>query len=255
MKKKRFRNRLMIVLPIFLFLIALLEGYMYYARYQESPFFYGLLILQNALKAFQFKSDISLQDVISSISADMNPFQLVLSYLYGIIVFVAPIYTLSIVCAAANSLLNFTTNLFNKYRRKPCHVLIFGYNENVKIILSQIKQKPVHVIAKTTFSQEEKRALLKEGITCHTYDYLSMDRAKQAEVLDLLHVSDVTSIILLEDSSLTNFSLFHMLCEHGEKFQQNPKCYCNCEDEDVRTLTEDFYDSTFAAGDTKIELR
>jgi len=88
---KKFSQRLLIGLSIFAVLVALLEGWFCYAPHRDKPFFFCLLILQNTLKAFGFKSDITLNNLVASVSAGMPPFQLAIAYAYSVTLFIAPL--------------------------------------------------------------------------------------------------------------------------------------------------------------------
>ena len=95
MKKDRNTHRFLLILAVLSFLIAAMQGMLYYSSY--DTFFKILLVLQNSINAFGFKATITIKDVVAFIDKDPSFTKLSVGYAYCIAVFTAPYCTVSFV--------------------------------------------------------------------------------------------------------------------------------------------------------------
>ena len=113
MRKKRFSGKIVLILAIFSFIVAMIEGSLYYTI--NNIFFKTLLILQNGINAFMFKPSISISDAIEFIEQNKHDaMYTVIGYLYGIAVFTAPYCTIATVYKIIESLLRVMVNFSKK---------------------------------------------------------------------------------------------------------------------------------------------
>lgn len=67
--KRQKQNKLLLVIAIASFIIAIWEGYYFYAKYSAFPFWQFLLVMQNGIKTFFFMPKISLETILGIINA------------------------------------------------------------------------------------------------------------------------------------------------------------------------------------------
>ena len=94
-KSRTRTNRLIFLLAVLSFLIAALQGAIYYKNY--APFFRILLILQNAINAFGFKATVTIKDTFAYMKDNPTSFNTSVGYAYCIAVFTAPYCTISFI--------------------------------------------------------------------------------------------------------------------------------------------------------------
>ena len=89
-------EKILLILAIVSFVVAFAEGMIYYspAEYSNGLVRY-LLIIQNTIRAFVFKTDIKIEDVADAIKASNSVVEIIVSYIYLVIIFIAPYCTLS----------------------------------------------------------------------------------------------------------------------------------------------------------------
>ena len=242
-------NKLLFVLAILSAAVTILEGLLYFSSY-EDVFFRILLTLQNTIKAFTFKSTISLESARSFMLKDPTPFKTVLGYAYMLSVFTAPYCTIATVYKLMERAFRFGFFL-NKASRKE-RVVIFGYNETVKSLLrsANAKQRRIHVVCSENAASEELYRLFRSGIQLHTFDPLKVGDADNDRLngfFNSIELSKAGNILLMEDSSIRNFSLLQTLDSTGrlekKDRQRPPKVFCRCEDDGILRIIEGYYDT------------
>ncbi|MDD7517816.1 hypothetical protein [Ruminococcus flavefaciens] len=254
MKNKTYirTSRFIFVLAIASFLIATIQGVLYYKSY--DPFFKFLLVMQNSINAFGFKASVSIKDVIAFMNNDPSMLNTIVGYAYCIAVFTAPYCTISFIYKFLERILR----LIIGFRRgKNCkHILIFGYNDDVKAILrnntSDPKETCIHIITTEKIAQEEVYSMNKSGYVIHNIDVLKAKTEELPTLFAKTHVEKAKNIILFEDSSIRNFSLLQLfrLCEDDSaeriKLSEGTKISCRCEEEGIGRLIAEYYNN--AAG-------
>ena len=239
-------NKALFVLAVASFAIITVEGLVYFSSYEEV-LFRVLLILENTLKAFTFKATISLESARDFMLKDPTPFKTVLSYLYMLCIFTAPYCTIATVYKLLERVLKFT---FWLHRSSVCeNVVVFGYNDAVRHLMRNAdgKKQRTHVICGNEPSEEERYLLVRNNVKLHMFD---LTKARDAEVKSLLKGIDIdkaAKILLMEESSIRNFSLLQALGNDAEiRLAEGVKVFCRCEDEGIGRLIENYYDTADA---------
>lgn len=239
-------QRLLLLLAIVSFLVAVLEGCLYYA--EEPVFFRILLILQNGINAFAFKPSITLTNAIDLMASHQTPLYTVVGYAYGAAVFTAPYCTIAMVYKVLERVMRVVFSLRRRSRGE--HIILFGYNADVRAMLRNYRRTGrrnpcIHIIADYQFSSEERYALTKQGHCLHSLNAL---RAEEQELHALLRracVDQADHIILFEENPVSNFSLLQIFSLHkddgGFALKPGAKITCRCEDPSIGELIADHY--------------
>lgn len=251
-EKAKFQvNRVLLVLAIVSFTIATVEGVLFYGNNPDTPFFFKLLqIVQNSIKAFAFKPVISLSDAVNLMNEHHSAVYTVSCYAYGVAVFTAPYCTLTVVYKIFE---RFFSRLF-KWRtvfRKE-HILIFGYNDDVRNLLGQediqYQQYCIRIVWDQTIPLEEKYALSKKGIHYHEMNMLKASHKQLPYLLHKFYIHKAKHILLFEASSIKNYSLLQMfpLSKSNADITMCPdaKVICRCEDDGVAEMVSEYYNPT-----------
>ena len=249
MKNNRKNNttRLIFLLALISFLIATLQGMIYYDKYE--PFFKLLLVLQNSINAFGFKASVSIKDVIAFMKDNPAPINKGVGYAYCIAVFTAPYCTISFIYKFLERILRL---IIGFRRNKDCrHIVIFGYNNDVQAMLKNNSSDPkktcVHVITSESIDQEEVYRLNKSGYVIHTADILKAPESELPLLFAKTHIESATNIILFENSSIRNFSLLQLFRLNDEddeykiKTAPGTKISIRCEEEGIGRLIAEYY--------------
>lgn len=251
-KTKVRTSRFIFILALVSFLIAAAQGVLYYKKY--DAFFKFLLVMQNSINAFGFKASVSIKDVIAFMNNEPSLINTVVGYAYCIAVFTAPYCTISFVYKFLERILR----LIIGFRRgKNCqHIIIFGYNDDVKAMLRNNKSDPkeicIHVITTEKIGQEEVYDLNKSGYVIHNIDVLKASAEELPALFSKTHLEEAKYVILFEESSIRNFSLLQTfrLCEKDSadkiRLCEGAKVSCRCEEEGIGRLIAEYYNS--AAG-------
>jgi len=243
-------HRFLLFLAVASFVIATVQGIIYYSGYDS--FFKTLLVLQNSINAFGFKASITIKDIVAFINKDPGPYKIAIGYAYCIAVFTAPYCTVSFVYKFLERVLR----LFIGFRRgKKCeHILIFGYNNDVKAMLknhsSHGKKTCIHIITADALSHEEVYRLNKSGCMVHNADLLKAEEDDIEEIMSKTCVKYASSIILFEESSIRNFSLLQLFRLNEDnssgriQLKSGTKISCRCDDEGISRLIAGYYNKT-----------
>ncbi|MBO4877396.1 MAG: hypothetical protein J5501_05265 [Ruminococcus sp.] len=255
MKNKNSRSkttRLIFLLAVFSFLIATAQGINYYKNYE--PFFKLLLVLQNSINAFGFKASVTIKDTVAFIKDEPSFISRSIGYAYCIAVFTAPYCTLSFIYKFLERILRFI--IFFRRNKNCRHVVVFGFNSDVRSMLRNDTADPkevcVHIVTSEAMSQEEIYSLNKSGYVIHTADVLKAPAQELESLLSKTHITQATNIILFENSSIRNFSLLQLFrlnendSEERIRLAEGAKVSCRCEDEGIGRLIAGYYNS--AAG-------
>lgn len=256
-------SNLLLYLAIISFLFTFVYGLFYY-REIKNNFLYVLAVIQNSIKAFTFQSDISFDDLVEYMTINKGLAYKVLVYCYGISCFTAPYCTLSF---CYKLIQKFTRlKLFVLRKKKDRHVIIFGYNAGVKALLtaddfniessvlsSSVEEKcKIHLVVSCEISDSEIAEWNKKNIMIHSFDLLMYQNEEKQinSFLKQIEIGLARDIILFEDSSSKNFSLYHFFQglkgnndkENSEILRKDVKFYCRCEDDGVKRIIEDYHD-------------
>ena len=262
MKKKTDNKmgRVLGILAIASFIITLLEGIIFYgAETYADPIFKWMLIAQNSIKAFGFKSDIGLKDVSQMLQDNPNEIEVAIGYAYTLAIFVAPYCTLTIMYKMVERWLRVKS--WKWFSRKE-RCIIFGYNDEVKALLQERKEDRdtsskdgkagdycknyrIHIVSPDVDKDEEMQ-LLQRRIVVHKVDFLRLSEEQLEYFFKQIEVKKAKKIILFEQSSAKNFSLYQMF--HNELWKktyvnQDVKFFCRCEEEGIRRVIEDYHDT------------
>ena len=256
--KKR-TSRLIFALAVISFLIATIQGLIYYQNY--GLFFKILLVLQNSINAFGFKATVTIKDTFAFMKDNPTSFHKSIGYAYCIAVFTAPYCTLSFIYKFLERLLRFI--IFFRRNKKCRHVVVFGYNDDVQAMLkngvSDPKKTCVHIVSTEKLSGEEVYALNKQGYVVHCADLLKADEKEIPSLISKMYLEKAENIILFEKSSVRNFSLLQLFrlnekdSECRIMLSSGAKVSCRCEEEGISRLISSYYNST-AGSDAYFDL-
>lgn len=234
----------LVLAAVFSALFAAAEGAIYYADI-NSIFFRILLILQNSIKAFAFRADISLKDAMRAFQADPTTVKAVISYAYGAAVFIAPYCTVAAAFKLLMRLLALTSFLHRGWFRpgRARSVVLFGYNEDTKHILQHLDPDVyrVHLVTNASLSQEERYHLTRRGCRVHQFDCQSADSKALAQMFPRVELQLAECVLLLEQSSVQNYAVFCAITQ-ALKADWQGKVFFRCEDDGIRKLLQDRYD-------------
>ena len=247
-KKESILSKWFFILAICSVLVALIEGLFYYdAESYPNGLFRFMLILQNCIKAFEFKADISLKDISKVIYDSQDMVKIVVGYAYSIALFVAPYCTLFLVYKVIARIFKIRT--WRYFPSNDRRIVIFGYNDAVKALLKQNKntkeKRRIHLVA-ANVSEKDEINLIKNKIILHKIDCLGMDDEQLNYFARQMELEKATDIILFEESSAKNFSLYNMFHSVGDEmklFNDDAKFFCRCEDDGIKRIIEDYYDT------------
>lgn len=223
--------------------ILLLEGFLYFnAEAYPHPLFRWMFIIQNGVKAFTFRSDIGLKDMAKVLENSSNLFETLVGYAYTFVIFIAPLCTAAAVYTAIKRVFRIRSVkwLFINER----NIIVFGYNDEVKALLSSRESKQrIHIVA-TNISQNEETELLKSGIAVYKVECLKLQGRQLNSLFSRMKLKNTKEIILFDESSAKNFSVYQMF--HREQFKNmlhpEVKFFCRCEDEGIKRIIEDYHD-------------
>lgn len=245
-------TRLIFLLAILSFLIATAQGMIYYQNYES--FFKCLLVLQNSINAFGFKASVTIKDTVAFMEENRSALTQCIGYAYCIAVFTAPYCTISFVYKILERLLRFI--IFFRRSRNCRHIVVFGYNSDVKAMLNNNKINPkkicVHIVTTELIDSEEIYRLNRSGYIVHYADILKAAESELHTLLAKTHIEKASNIILFESSSIRNFSLLQLFRLNDEdsiyriKPAQGAKVSCRCEEEGIGRLIAEYYNG--AAG-------
>ncbi|HBB71311.1 MAG TPA: hypothetical protein DCZ71_01730 [Ruminococcus sp.] len=243
-------TRLIFILAVLSFIIATVQGVIYYKNYE--PFFKLLLVLQNSINAFGFKSAVTIKDTVAFIKDDPSVLNKAVGYAYCIAVFTAPYCTLSFIYKFLERILRFI--IFFRRDKNCRHIVVFGMNSDVRSMLrndvSDPKKTCVHIVTAEQPGQEELYRLNKAGYEVHCADVLKAGESELPALLAKTHITSAANIILFEDSSIRNFSLLQLFRLNEEdspdriKLAEGAKVSCRCEEEGIGRLIAGYYNST-----------
>lgn len=239
-------NRLLFWLAVASFVIATLEGVLYYAGV-EDLLFRVMLTAQNSIKAFGFSASIGLKDAMSFMLTDPTPFKTVVGYAYAVAVFVAPYCSLAFVYKVLERVLKLAGR-FNRDRRSGS-IVIFGYNDAVRQLLDHNSdedrgfKRRTYLVWNGEIPDAERYRLLKEGVTLQKFDPLKVAPGELEARLAQLRLDRADYVLLFEESSIQNFSLLQTLSRDVKWLGERTKVFCRCEDEGIYRVVESYYDT------------
>ncbi len=246
--KRRFvSKKLLMFLAVGSFLAAVFEGILYY-RY-SNVFFNALLILQNGINAFMFKPSISLSDAMQFLDQNRDVLHSAAGYMYGVAVFTAPYCTVAAVYRVLENLLRVIFR-FRKHKSRE-HIIIFGFNKDSIAMLGgcteeSLSKRCVHLISSEELTADQKYTLGRRGIFVHCFELLNTDERELAVMLKKAQADIAGSIILFDESPITNFSLLQIFsCREGDgkfRLRSDAKITCRCDDDSIAELIADYYE-------------
>lgn len=251
-KSRKNTTKLIFLLAVLSFLIATAQGIIYYKNYDS--FFKVLLVLQNSINAFGFKASVTIKDTVAFMKDNPSALNKCIGYAYCIAVFTAPYCTISFIYKFLERLLRFI--IFFRRDKNCRHIVVFGYNSDVKSMLKNNKSNPkktcIHIVTTESIDNEEIYRLNKAGYIVHYADVLKAAESELQALLSKTRLEIATNIILFESSSIRNFSLLQLFRLNEKdsseriKLAQGAKISCRCEEEGIGRLIAEYYNS--AAG-------
>jgi hypothetical protein len=169
---------------------------------------------------------------------------------------VAPYCTIAVIYNLLEKLL-FLVVRFPR-RGNPEQVFIFGYNEQVKLMLEAslegktFLKKPfgnykVTIIGTGKLDKEEHYQLTKKGCIYHELNFFKTEDKELFDLFSQIGLKHAGKILLFEENSIDNFSLLQMLLSASKdekNFPNNAKIFCRCEDGGTRQMMETLFDES-----------
>ncbi len=229
--KKKFRKGLVLALAGASFVIALLEGLIYYKVYKDTPIFELILVVQNGIKAFLFTPDIPAQEVLASLQEGAGTWRYIVGCAYVAAVFIAPLCTTAAVARTVELLLRRGAHISGG---KAPVTLVYGWSPAAQSILRKHTRErgDVYLVAGKTLTGEEQLELTRRGVfPCSVRQEARLWKRTER-------------IFLLDESPAKNFSRYAALQRRWEESPTalSPKVVCACEDAGVGELIAAFHD-------------
>ncbi len=243
--RKGFLNRILLIMAVISFAIAMVEGYFYYAEYASYPMFRFMLMLQNSVQAFAFNAEITVESIVEGFRWDRPVIQVIVDYIYTVTVFIAPLCTMTFLYRVFETVLKWNIRMHKDKTSE--RILIFGYNDRVKALLAKEKnleknrKRRIQIVTAGELPSHDELNLLEKGVNVFCFECLEADEFKLKKFYSDIHIKQVSTILLMEETYAKNFSLYQMLNE-SEDVPQYIKIYCNCEEESIRRIIEAYYD-------------
>lgn len=243
--RKKVLNRILLIMAVISFAVAMVEGYFYYEQHAQYPMFRFMLMLQNSVEAFAFKADISLEDIVKSFSVSQPAYRVLIDYVYALVVFIAPLCTMTFLYKALETVLKWNIRIHKDKTSKQ--IIIFGYNDRVRALLSKEKDldkdhdRKIQIVTSGELPSYDELNLLEKGVTVVSFECLGASEAKLKRFYHDIKMDRAAVILLMEETYSKNFSLYQMLNESPD-VPCDVKIYCNCEQESIRRIIEAYYD-------------
>lgn len=247
-KSNKIIEKILLGLAVFSFIVAFVEGILFYSAVEyPNVFIRYMLIIQNTFRAFVFEPKIRIEDVIETLKSSTSMFIIAFNYVYLATIFIAPYCTLSFGY-------KFLKRVFcigkKHYFKKYDGIIIFGYNDEIKNLLDDYyKNKKdnnyrIHLV-NTGVSSDEEIQLLLCGVIVHKIDCLKRTKKQLKSDFSHMKLKRAKHIILFDESSAKNFSLYKMFHEEKEiaKLNKDVKFFCRCENRGIMSLVEEFHDN------------
>lgn len=251
-EESKFRiGRVFYILLIFSFVVISAEGILFYGNKEDTPLFFKiLLILQNSIKAFGFKTVISLSDAVSMMNNHPSILHSIICYAYGLAVFTAPYCTLAFAYRVLEFLLRSFRN-FDFWSKKD-NIIIFGYNDDVNTMLQDdkmdiLKKYSIYIVSEKDISSAEKYRISRAGYRFYNFDMSKANKKEDCKYfLDKIKAKRAKYIILFDESSMKNFELLQIFelneKDGGFSLCDDVKIICRCEDYGINELISDYFD-------------
>ena len=241
MTNKKIFNKILLVLAVLSFVVCTVEGFLYYGGLQRHWMLQVLMIIQNSMAVFLFSAKISIGDVLETLAENPSLLQMATGYAYALAVVLAPLCTATVLYRVLEVVLGWRIDLFPPKDRE--HILIYGYNENVHTLLEGKKENQrIRVVTSRDIADHVRRKFLRRGVSFHMADCLSCPERELKELFREVELRKIQKVILLEDTSEKNFSLYYMLAAKADKLSETAEIYCSCEDEGIHRMLEDCYE-------------
>lgn len=230
--KKKWRKYFVPCLAVASFVIAMLEGLIYYESYQNTPVFW-LILVQNSVKAFLFSPMLDAMDVLDSLKACADIWKIVVGYAYVVAIIAAPFCTATAAWRAIELFLR--QKLFFPWWKKSV-TMVYGWNPTVEKILKHEtgKKETVYLVTEQELTDACKQDLARRKI------YLcNEEREKKLR-------SKARRFFLLDESSNKNFSRYISLQVWWSKSrnkQMPPQVVCTCEESGMCELFTTYHDA------------
>jgi hypothetical protein len=123
--KKFFKKETLIIVACISFIIASIEGYQYYEKYEMHAIFRIIMTVNNSLQAFFLKPTIKIEDMVDRLGDAPGIIQVLSAYAYAAVVVIAPLCTGYTVILGFRLLLRKRVHL--DIGKKADRVLILAY--------------------------------------------------------------------------------------------------------------------------------
>ena len=266
-------KRVRVILAVFSAVFTTAESILYFGSV-ANPVYRFFEIVENVLGAFIFKTSISLGNAFDYYLSNHNVLIGIITYAYGVCIFIAPFCTISWIYDFLSRLFHFAKNIKWVPWKEYDDVLIIAYNDFVKNIIKGAekyanKQKKwrggnnnwkefrFHIITLEELSLEDKYKLSRIGGEIEQLDICKLKDDESKRILERAGIRRAKYIIAAADSSVRNLSAMQMLYAYfsdvGNERNNSLRVLCRCEDVGVEQLIADDFDSRFYKADGDLD--
>lgn len=235
MSGKKEANYLLIIAGV-VFIIASIEGFFYYSDYQDYLMIRIMLTLHNGLKMFVFNPSIAMKDVIDKIGTDAGVTDWVLLYTYCASVLIAQLCTMGAICIAIHKYIKiWLLEIQSRFSKKE-KLLIFGYNDDVKLLIDNDyeKCKIIYLITDYEFTSREEVKLLEKRVRICNFSFRNDNNIKKSKKI----FASVSRIILMSETATDNMTFYYGMNKALDT-AKSVQCYLRCDQDTIRNMIED----------------
>lgn len=243
------------------FLIAAWESWFYYESLFQQPMlaqnllYRLLMVVENGIKAFTFEAKIGLGDVIKYMQGDLSRLRYLVSVLYVLAFFVAPLVTATALFTAVQFLVG--NKLGAVAGRKKEKYLLVGYNSDTLALIRSLsgldrRRYQLVLLVDQELNDSQKTALQGERVLVRQFSQLDLSGSPEGDRKNrrVLGEKRITRIFLMEKSAVENFTryiffsrLWQDCRKEGLAFgSQRLDVYCACQTGEVQGLIWNYQD-------------
>lgn len=265
MQKKQ-KTLLLIVTALFSAVVAgVVAGFFIYIKSRDLPGAYASpvtllsrisFVLRNIVSCFAFSPNLSITDILGQmkmvegigLSSCQEKTYYVFTALYAFVIFLAPICTASaFYIFFIDAIRSFWWTVTAPFRSKPSEVVILvgdgkAANSIIEHELEIKNNREIIFITNHEYTREQKISFLKNKISVIKVNLSESTDEVFKKTISKAVRRKINGIILCEDSSVSNFTLYMKLmtlCRNS--FSDDLLCCCRCGENSVRQLFEEFY--------------
>lgn len=227
-------------------IIALIEGFIYFDPIELGIWPYLVSTIQNAVHTFFFDADISADDAQVFLNSGITLIARLITYLYMLVVLIAPICSTVAVYSAVELMLRKKINPFVILKREP--VLILGEHESLAAAITNEDSEKYHFYYVTKGAvhddEEELELLRKKTVIIQLDDY--EDYENNVEILkSKIRMKKLKRIVIAQKTMSENLSLYMWMAQLSKEkvISEDVKVFVLCNDLGGERILEELYEA------------